>query len=223
MQYHVSQGGVNIGKFDEAAILRHLADGSFTYADHYWAVGMPGWKPLSQFRPQGATSAATSAPRAMSPARPQQTVGRQVAGPTPSRPSPQVAAAPDNRSQTFGYVGGGLLALGVFGPTAQVGRLAFSMMENGNSKGMAVLGLGIAGAVLSHLRLFAYVWIPAAIAALILGDVCIHIADTPTANLFGSRITLSPGWGLFVMLAGNALLFASAWIGTRDGKASSKP
>lgn len=215
MDYHVSKGGVNLGKFSVTDITRNLASGTFSLEDHYWAVGMPGWKPLSQFNPEAKPgSIAQAAPRSASTPRSQQSAGQQAYGGHHSH-TPYPTPAPDNSAQTFAYIGGGMLALGVFGPVMQMGRLAFSMIENGNSKGITILCLGIAGAVLSSFRLFVFIWVPAVIAALILGDICIHIADAPSTNLLGTRITLAPGWGLFVMVAGNAFLIASAWVGSR--------
>jgi hypothetical protein len=211
MQYHVSQRGVNIGKYGEMDILKCLADGTFTHSDHYWAVGMPGWLPLSHFRPgTNANIAGQSAPSQTSGV---QTGGRPVvtahAHHTPAHPAD--SAAPPG--QMFGYVGGALLALGVFGPAVELGRLSISIIANGNSKGIVMLALGCGGALLAYLRLFVFIWIPAGIAALILGDICLSLLDAPSASLFGTTIRLAPGWGLFVMLAGNALLICSAWIG----------
>jgi hypothetical protein len=116
--------------------------------------------------------------------------------------------------QMFGYVGGALLALGVFGPAAELGNLGISVIAKGNTKGVVILALAFCGAVLAHLRQFVFIWIPAVIVALMLGDMCLTLLDTPSASLFGSTIRLAPGWGLFVMLAGNVLLLCSAWIGS---------
>lgn len=78
--------------------------------------------------------------------------------------------------------------------------------------------LGCCGALLAHLRQFVFLWIPAGIAALILGDMCVTLLDAPSTSLFGATIRLTPGWGLFVMIAGNVLLLCSAWIGSTGRK-----
>jgi hypothetical protein len=213
MHYHVSQQGVNIGKYSETDIVRCLADGTFTHSDHYWAVGMPGWLPLSHFRPGTDTNVAS---RSLVSTTSAMQMGGSHAGTAPANHAhahahPNHPVAPSG--QMFGYLGGALLALGVFGPAVELGKLSISIIANGNSKGVLMIVLGCCGALLAHLRQFVFIWIPAGSAALILGDICLSLLDAPSASLFGTTIRLAPGWGLFVMLAGNVLLLCSAWKG----------
>lgn len=216
MHYHVSQGGVNVGKFSEADIQRKLANGSFSPNDHYWAVGMPGWKPLAGFRPSESPSipSAASVRPATSP-RPQPV---QTAYTSQTMPGSAIGSMPIERIQTFGYIGGGLLALGTFGPVFEIGMISASLMQNGNTKGLVVLGCGIAGIIFSQIKMFGLTWIPATIASLILAQICFHFAEAPSGNFFGTRISISPGWGLFVMVIGAGFLIASAWNGTNRKK-----
>jgi hypothetical protein len=223
MHYHVSQGGVNLGKFSVADIQRKLANGSFSPQDHYWAVGMPGWKPLAEF-PSAAGPAAPAAP-ALQPAAPlQQPTAPRRPQPAPAPyghpagPQTQPGAMSTERIQTLGFIGAGLLVLGAFGPVAEIGRLSFTLMQEGTTKGMIILGCGIAGAIFSQIKQFNLTWIPAAITALLLGEICYHIADAPVGNFFGTRITISPGWGLLLMLIGTGFLLASAWNGSKQPK-----
>jgi hypothetical protein len=218
MYYHISQNGVNIGKYGETDILNNLSNGTFTYADHYWAVGMPGWMPLSHFKP-GSPAGAAVRPSSHQPAA---QPARQSAGSRPSHAAGHAhapsAATPSSNAQTFGLLGGGLMALGVFGPAAEMGKLGFSIIANGNTKGVILLALGGVGALLALVRQHVFTWIPAVIIALILGDMCIKLLDAPSATLFGTTIRLTPGWGLLAMLAGNALLFCAAWVGSNEKK-----
>jgi hypothetical protein len=110
------------------------------------------------------------------------------------------------------------MALGVFGPAAEMGKLGFSIIANGNTKGVILLALGCVGALLAMVRLHVFTWIPAVVIALVLGDMCLKLVDAPSATLFGTTIRLTPGWGLIVMLAGNALLFCAAWVGSNEKK-----
>lgn len=224
MHYHVSQGGVNIGKYSESDIRMNLASGRFSPGDHYWCVGMPGWMTLAEFRPMGnQTSQTPPLPYAMTgrraPANPAYQTGadpepyaRQPAA--PHSPTP----APTDRIKIYGYIGGGLLALGTFGPVIELGRLGFSLIHDGNTKGVIVLACGAAGAAFSHFESFKLGWIPAGIATLILGDICLRLSDAPSGNFFGSQISVMPGWGLILMLIGNGFLVASAWKGSKANR-----
>ena len=213
MHYHVSQKGVNIGKYTETDILKCLADGTLTNADYNWAVGMPGWLPLSAFRPSSKAYSAT--PVAAQPVSTRHSAGGHVGAMSAGHGFAPPASA---NGQMFGYVGGAMLALGVFGPALELGKLSISIIGNGNTKGVVLLILGCCGALLAHLRQFVFLWIPAGIAALILGDMCVTLLDAPSTSLFGATIRLTPGWGLFVMIAGNVLLLCSAWIGSTGRK-----
>jgi len=224
MHYHVSQGGVNIGKYSESDIRMNLASGRFGPADHYWCVGMPGWKTLAEFRPTGNQASPT-------PPLPYPTAGGR--GPTnpahqtgtnpepyarhpTAQPSPM--PVPTDRIKIYGYIGGGLLALGTFGPVIEFGRLGYSLIHDGNTQGVVVLACGAAGAAFSHFESFKLSWIPAGIATLILGDICLRLSDAPTGNFFGSPISIMPGWGLMLMLIGNGFLVASAWKGSKANR-----
>ena len=213
MHYHVSQKGVNIGKYTETDILKCLADGTLTHSDYYWAVGMPGWLPLSAFRP--SSKAYSPTPAAAHPVSTRHSVGGQVGAINAGH---GFAPPSSPNGQMFGYVGGALLALGVFGPALELGKLSISIIGNGNTKGIVLLALGCCGALLANLRQFVFLWVPAGIAALILGDMCVTLLDAPSTSLFGATIRLTPGWGLFMMVAGDVLLLCSAWIGSTGKK-----
>jgi hypothetical protein len=216
MHYHVSQKGVNIGKYTETDILKCLADGTLTHADYYWAVGMPGWLPLSAFRPVSRTYSPN--PVAAQQHSAPHTTGGQVGAAHAGNGFAPPAAPSSANGQMFGYVGGALLALGVFGPAAELGKLSMSIIANGNTKGVFMLALGCCGVLLAYLRLFVFLWIPSGIAALMLGDICLTLFDAPSASLFGATIRLAPCWGLFVMVAGTVLMLCSAWIGSTGKK-----
>lgn len=225
MHYHVSQKGVNIGKYTETDILKCLADGTLTHSDYYWAVGMPGWKPLSEFRPitQQPTSLAAPASRPAATTLPQ----------TPVRPQPQPSYAhqphssqgsgevSEEKVQLIGYVGAGFLTIGTFGPFINLGIFSFTILHEWNWKGVTILICGLASAAITFSRMYAANWITAGIPSIIFAYFFIEMNGATRGNDVGSafaRSMFSPGWGLLAMCLGIIALGVCAWMSSKPMK-----
>ncbi len=205
MSYHISQRGVNIGKYSESEILAKLADGTFSRKDHYWAVGMAGWRPLTEFNAAPA---------------PGPQIHHNIAHSSQQLPPVIEPASGGNqeRAQLYGYIGSALLGLGGFMPFLEVGMVSASVMRQDNSNGPIMLVCAVVSAVLSNKRLYSFVWIPALAASSVTVYMILHILERPSLSLFGTRIPISPGIGLFSVLAGCGLLLGCALVGSKNNR-----
>ena len=225
MEYHVSKGGVNLGKFTEAHIYRNLANGTFAPSDHYWTPGMPGWKPLSEFRPIAQQPSTPPAPAS----RPAASTQPQTA----ARPQPQPSYAhqphssqgsgevSEEKVQLFGYAGAVLLTVGTFGPFMNLGFLSITILQNWNWKGVTILICGLASAAITFSRMYAANWITAGIPSVIFAYFFIEMNGATRGDDLGSafaRSMFSPGWGLFAMCLGIVALGICAGMSSKPMK-----
>lgn len=231
MQYHVSQGGVNIGKFGEAEILSNLSSGNFTSGDHYWTPGMAAWMPLSEFgarprqpsAPVAQTSRATVSTQPQAAARPQPQAIPQHRASLPQAPQAGDAVS-EERVRLFGFAGAGLLTLGTFGPFISLGIFSFTILQDWNWMGVTVLICGIASAAITYARYYAVNWVTAGIPSLIFAYMLIKMTAGTRGDDVGAafaRSMASPGWGLFAMCLGIAALGACAWLSKNRMKKTS--
>ncbi len=222
MQYHVSQGGANIGKFSEAEILSNLATGRFAPGDHYWTPGMEGWMPLSAFgaRPRQPSAPVAPMSRVSASIQPQAAARPQPqATPQQAAKMPQTAQTRDTvseeRVRLFGFAGSGLLTLGTFGPFINLGIFSFTILHDWNWMGVTVLICGIASAAITYARYYLINWIAAGIPSLIFAHMLIKMGAGTRGDDVGSafaRSMVSPGWGLLAMCLGIAALGVCAWL-----------
>jgi len=223
MEYHVSKGGVNLGKFTEAHIYRNLGNGTFAHGDHYWTPGMPGWKPLSEFRPVAQQPSAPASPASglatskqpQPAARPQSSYSHQA------HSSQGNAEVSEEKVQLIGYAGAGLLTLGTFGPFINLGIFSFTILHEWNWKGVTILICGLASAAITFSRMYAANWITAGIPSVIFAYFFIEMNGATRGDDVGSafaRRLFSPGWGLIAMCLGIIGLGVCAWMSTKPMK-----
>lgn len=225
MEYHVSKGGVNIGKFTEAHIYRNLGNGTFAPGDHYWTPGMPGWKPLSEFRPATPQPSAPTAPAVQASAYAQPRPAAR-AQPLPASAQPQHASqgsgeVSEEKVQLIGYAGAALLTVGTFGPFMNLGIFSFTILHEWNWKGVTILICGLASAAITFARMYAANWITAGIPAAIFAHFFIEMNGKTQGDDVGSafaRSMISPGWGLLAMCLGVIALGVCAWMSSKPMK-----
>lgn len=209
--YKISRAGKVLGEYDEATIRRYLAAGSIKLHDFGWTDGMTEWSPLHELGFRVSTSAAPPPPVGI----PEGGVRPQPAFAHLPPPSEDGEGVSEEKVQLFGYVGAGLLTLGTFGPLVNLGILSITILQDGNWRGLTVLGCGITAATATFARAYAVNWLTAIIPSLIFAHAFIKLNESASGDDFGSRLArklVSPGWGLFAMGVGVAALIISAWM-----------